>query len=177
MDGYNVEARPDAVHRGLKEVVEASPKVATLCSFRAVRNATAEERIQPPEPQLADQVTPSNRPPPSPVANSPTHSRPNSFSASASDELFPLLSATEMSRLPFPDRTVIRREMNETRSWILAEGHTIVCEIENVASVVYRGNRTYDVRNGARRDMAFVRDADAYHTIGWHVIFYRFGEA
>lgn len=51
----------------------------------------------------------------------------------------------------------------------------ILFEMHNVASVVYRGDHTYDVRGFGGDDMGVVRDADAYHVVGWIAIFYRSG--
>ena len=48
--------------------------------------------------------------------------------------------------------------------------------MHNVASVVYQGDGTYDVHGFEGDDMGVVRDADAYHVVGWIAIFYRYGE-
>lgn len=77
--------------------------------------------------------TNSNRSSPSSVADAPNHEEGSS--RSEEDELFPLLSAAEIARLPLPDSTVFQRELTETCAWLAPENCIIMREIGNLTRV------------------------------------------
>jgi hypothetical protein len=72
-------------------------------------------------------------------------------------------------------RDLTRRTLIRMREQIESDGGTIICELRNVASTTYNGDGSYTVKDSERRTMAVIRDADAYHEVTGHVMFYQFG--
>jgi len=156
-------ARNDAIHQRFREELNAEIVVGALHELHDFRSA---EILPYGEVQRRHSRSQS----PSPSSPTPPSPSPST------DSLFSLPPATELADLPPPNPTVSQQDVADTRSWLRSKGHTILCEMHNVASVVYQGDGTYDVHGFEGDDMGVVRDADAYHVVGWIAIFYRYGE-
>jgi len=158
-------ARNDAIHRRFREELNAEIVVGALPELHDFRRTET-----PPHGEVQRRRSRSQSPSPS------SPSPPSPSPSPSTDSLFPLPSAASLADLPPPDPTVSQQDVTDTRSWLRLEGHSILCEMHNVASVVYQGDGTYDVHGFEGDDMGVVRDADAYHVVGWIAILYRYGE-